>query len=224
MTVVTDYTTKANENSLHAAQLTRYRFTHWLCDTIKNFMSSPVNLLDERLAPLLFVQDGLGHDQCRALFQVALPFTKDTRKACTTPAIFVSTRTCSYPAQTFNVGINSPYTKGPNNAAYGDRAVRKLEAQIAVITEQYDATELLGGLVEDFLVTHRTLFPRDNGAVSQFNVIGSTMGDPMPAGEGANAKDLYQMVIGVSAIGSLQWNVDTQGPVFRGLTMATTVS
>ena len=80
-----------------------------------------------------------------------------------------------------------------------------------------DGTLLLGGEVEDFLLQNSLLFPRD-GMISQFTVTGSEAPTCITQGEGGNAKNLYQTVIGANAVGTVDWIVDTQGPLFRGVT------
>lgn len=217
-TVATSYTKEDNKDTLQGAKLDKYRLSHWLCDILQNFFSTPLNIHDERLAKLLFRQDRPGADQCKALFQVALPMSKDTRKACTTPAVLVSAGECTYPVQTMQNGLNA--VKGAINAKamYKQEALRKIDMKVAVLTESLDGTELLCGIIEDFLVINSLLLIRDNGAISQFNVLGSSEAQQIPIAEAMNAKELYQEVIRLSVAGGMVWTADTQGPVFRGLT------
>ena len=100
---------------------------------------------------------------------------------------------------------------------------RKLGGQIAVLTESLDGTYLLSEIIELFMATHKYLFQRDNGAVSQFNVLGSSGVQMIQIGQAGNAKELYQDVISVSAVGTVSYMFDTQGPIFRGLERKTTI-
>lgn len=214
--ITTDYTGK---DSLKGALLNKYRFSHWLVDILRNFMSDPINIKDERLCKLLLAQDGSGVDECRALFKVEVPFTADTRKACTTPAIFVSAGATEYPVRAFNALGGDTKTLIGAKAAYSNSVLRKMAGNIAVITESCDGTQLLAGLIEDFLVVNAFQLQQD-GMVSQLSVTGSSETKRIETGEAANAKDVYQIVIGITAIGGISWTTDTQGPVYRGITLA----
>ena len=148
---------------------------------------------------------------------------KDSRTASETPAILVSATDAQYPINPLNFG--TPSVEGAIGATQMGQAVlpRKLGGQIAVITEHLDGTYLLSEIIELFMATHRHLFQRDNGAVSQFNVLGSSGVQMIQIGQAGNAKELYQDVISVSAIGAVSYAFDTQGPVFRGLERKTNI-
>lgn len=211
--ITTDYT---GSSSLHGAPLSRYRLSHWLVDTLKNFMSDPYNIKDERLRGLLGLQDGTDPDACRALFKVDTPFTQDTRKACTTPCVMVSTGEMTYPFKPVNAGIaQTPYASGTAMTAKGF-VPRQLAATVAIVTESCDGTQLLTDTLEDFLVMNAQRFPKE-GLVSQLTVAGSTGPQRISTGQALNAKDLYQSTISIVAVGALNWSTDTQGPVFRGV-------
>ena len=217
-TIKTDYTEKATRDTLQGARLDKYRLSHWLCDILRNFFSSPVNIHDERLVSLLFRQDGHEPDACCAKFLVARPMSKDTRKAAVTPAILVSAGECTYPVTPLNNGLDSINGAIEARAMYQRHAFRKINIRVAVLTESLDGTELLTGIIEDFLVLNTLQLQVDNGAVSQFNVLGSSEAQQISIGEAHNAKELYQEVINLSVAGSVVWSTDTQGPVYRGLT------
>jgi hypothetical protein len=223
MTIITDYTKEACEDSLVCANLDKYRFSHWLCNIMQNFFSSPLNIKDERLHKLLFVQDGIDSDQCRALIRVGLPLEKDSRTACGTPAILVSATEAQYPVTPINFGI--PSVDGAIGATQMGQSFmpRKLGGQVAVITEALDGTYLLSEIIEMFMVANRHLFQRDNGAISQFNVLGSSGVQMLQTGQAGNAKELYQDVISISVVGTVSYALDTQGPIFRGLERKTNI-
>jgi len=214
--ISTDYTEQVSQDSLKGTHISKYRLCHWLCDILKNFMRDPINIMDERLRSLLHITDIAGDDGCRSLFQIGLPFSTDTRKACTTPAILVSAGETSYPAVPINNGINCTLGVIGAEQMYKRSVCRAVTASIAILTESLDGTQLLCDTIEDFLVTHALELAKD-GMVSQFNVQGSTAPALIQAGEGGNAKNIYQSVIKIAAIGGITWSVDTQGPVFRGV-------
>ena len=215
MTIVTSYTEKDNKNTLEGAPLSKYRLTHWLVDLLKNFMSDPINLRDDRIARLLRIQDGRGIDDCKGLFIVDVPFNTDTRKACTTPAIMVSAGDTTYPLAPLNTGFG--LNEGDINAQmmYERMYARQIKAFVAVVTESCDGTLLLAGIIEDFLVRADLMLDQD-GMVQQLTVEGSSAPRRIGTGEAMNAKDIYQVVISLNAIGGIAWASDTQGPVYRG--------
>jgi hypothetical protein len=221
-TIVTDYTEKVTENTLCGAPLTRYRLAHWLVDILKNFMSDPINIRDNRLSVLLNIQDSPGEDFCKSLFIVDVPYNTDTRKACTTPAIVVSVGETQYPMSPLNNGIGN--MQGAINARtmYERTVLRSMTATITIMTESCDGTLLLADIIEDFLVRVDLLLPQD-GMIQRLNLIGGSTIRKIGTGEGLNAKDIYQLGINISVIGGITWTADTQGPVFRGLTGATNI-
>ena len=220
--ITTDYTEKATENTMCGAPLSRYRFVHWLVDILSNFMSDPVNLRDDRISRLLNIQDRPEPDFCRSLFIVDVPFSTDTRKACTTPAIMITAGEVQYPMTPLNNGIGAH--EGLINAMmmYERTVVRSVSATITVVTERYDGTVLLADLIEDFLLRADILLPAD-GMIQKFNLTGSSAIRHISTGEAMHATDIYQIGIGVQAIGGITWTADTQGPVFRGTSGVTTV-
>lgn len=212
----TDYTEKKTENTLCGTHLSRYRLGHWLIDILKNFLSDPVNIYDERIRKILMIQDGVDPNDCYALFKVEPPYTMDSRKAGTTPAILVNTTESKYPIVPLN-GVGA--TLGAINAQqmYRRSVARSMGATIAIVTESCDGTALLTDIIEEFLVRNSLLFPLD-GMIGTFSVTGSSAVQRIPAGNAINAKDWYQAVIQVEVTGGLTWTTDTQGPVYRGLT------
>lgn len=218
-TITTDYTESAQINTLCAAPLTRYRFAHWLCDVVRNFMSDPEHIRDERLRGLLWPQDGIEPDNCRASFQVGLPLAHDSRKACVTPALLVSVGQQTYPTTLINAGTSALNEPCGRRAMLHCTTERQVTGKIAIVTESLDGTLLLCDLLEDYLVINEKLFPMD-GLVSALHCNGSSEPAMIRVGEAANAKELYQTVIGVTAVGGMAWDIDTQGPTFRGLDTA----
>lgn len=214
--IKTDYTEKATKDTLEGAPLSRYRVGHWLIDVLKNFMSDPVNIYDERIRQLLRLQDGTNPDDCKALFRIEPPYSMDTRKAGTTPCILVSTGECSYPFTPINTGV--PGTLGAINAQqmYERSVAKAITASVAIVTESCDGTSLLADIIEDFIVK-LALQLEDDGMVHNLEIAGSSAPQRIQPGGAANAKDLYQIVISLKTTGAMTWMIDTQGPVYRGV-------
>ena len=219
MTIVTDYTKKANANSMLPGASQQYRLLHWLIGILKNFLSDPINIKDERIASLLRLQDGATDTQLKALFSIGAPYTKDSRKAGTTPAITVSLGETSYPIHHINA-LAAPITSeiGAQPMHKGAK-FKSTQCGVSVATESYEGTVLLGGLIEDFLNINETLLAADSRTLSEFRVTGSTAPEELKAGTAHNAKSIYQLTIRISTLGGISWTQDTQGPVFRGVTV-----
>ena len=190
-----------------------------MLDILKNLFSDPINIPDERLRSLLFVQDGLNPDNCKAFFKIEAPYSPDRRKAGTTPAILVSAGQTQYPSQTVNVIVASTGCPIGANAEYGDHVMRICGLSIAVLTESCDGTQLLADIIEDFLVTYRRELSADAPA-DRVDVVGSSGIEEINTASAANAKPLYQIVLSVQVAGGISWRTDTQGPVYRGMSTA----
>jgi hypothetical protein len=216
--LVFDYTSAGNPDSLkdRGGAMQSYRLMHWLSDILKNFFSDPINIKDERICKLMNLQD-TDEEHLDALFDVGTPFSQDTKKACGTPMIIVSMGQTQYPVKNF--GVNQSGIMAENGAVHMSQSLRikTVACTVAVATESYDGTLLLGGLIEDFLLINENLFVQDNHTISEFRVQGSTEPQEIKIGSSANAKTIYQLKIGILMAGSISWTTDTQGPLFRGI-------
>ena len=218
-----DYTKKANPDTLKPGALQGYRLVHWLADILRNWFSDPINLKDERLCRLLRLQDGDTETSLKALFDIGTPYSQDTKKACTTPMIIVGLGQTSYPVKNFNAIGSGPVAENGAIPMYTGMKYKTIDCQITVLTESYDGTLLLAGLIEDFLCINERLLAADNGMIAEFNVLGSTAPQELRIGAESNAKPIYQTVISIRTVGGLSWYADTQGPVFRGITTTSTL-
>lgn len=208
----TSYTAEDNKNTLSNTPLTRYRFVHWLCDVLNNFMFDPANIKDERLAKLLAVRTTIADPEYRnPLVQVGMPLSADIKYAGTTPAVFVTCGGMSYE-------LTPLVTPALNTQAMtrNSSVLRRLGAVVSVITESADGTILLADTVEDFLVMNRLNLSQDYNDSINLKITGSSELQHIGAGQAGNAKDLYQISINLSAFGMFQWSTDVQGPVYRG--------
>lgn len=216
--ITTDYTKTGNPNTLTPGPLSGYRLMHWMRDVLMNFFSDPINIKDERISKLLCMQNGPSETTLNALFRVGLPYDGDVPKAGTTPCILVSLGETTYPVKTFNTLIGPQTSAIGSTAAHSGMQWKSIGMRIAVVTESYDATVLIGGIIEDFLIMHARLFPSDNGMISDFAVLGSSAPQKIEVDQVGNAREIYQLVITVTASGGIAWTIDSQGPVFRGIT------
>lgn len=218
-TIVTDYTKKANPDTLYGGALTSYRVLYWLKDILCNFMSDPVNIKDDRICKILNMQNGVTPERLNALFDIGVAYNDQTTKACTTPMIFISLGPHQYTAGSINqVGADSIAICGfkPMNMGFKHKIIN---VTITIMTEKYDSTVVFTDIFEDFLLSHEDLLTRDNAMISGFRVSSVTAPQIIKIGQSANAKVIYEQKINVVIVGGISWTSDTQGPVFRGIEM-----
>lgn len=215
--IVTDYTTKANPDTMKGGALSSYRMLYWMKDILCNFMSDPVNIKDERICKILNMQDGATPEQLNALFDIGVAYSEQTKKACTTPMIFISLGPRQYPARGINkIGSDEIATCGftPMNMGFRHKVVNMI---ITIMTEKYDSTVVFSDLFEDFLLSHEEELIQDNGMISEFHLTGISEPQEIKIGQSAHAKVIYLQKLSVMAVGGISWTTDTQGPVFRGV-------
>lgn len=220
--IETDYTAEARTDTLRGGAMQSYRLLHWLADILRNWFSDPINIKDERIARLLRLQDGDTDETLDALFDIGTPYSQESKKACTTPMILVGLGESKFLNNPLNITGGVTALNGARVMHAGAR-FKQTALTVAVITESYDGTVLLAGLIEDFLCINEMALAKDNGSISEFHVHGSTAPQEIKQGTASNAKPVYQTTISLSAVGGISWTTDTQGPVFRGLTMQTTL-
>lgn len=216
MSIETDYTAEANKDTLTSGAISAYRVMYWMVNVLQNFFSDPMNIKDNRLQSLLWVQDKEKKDGTglHAAFDIGAAYSPDVKKANTTPMIVVAVGDTTYGANGVNLpgaalnGINSyPMFQG--------QKLRMIPLKISVTTESYAGTLQLTGLIEDFLCSHEKLFTADNKMLSAFIVQGSTA--PQKAEDEKQSKDVFVSYITIQTAGAIGFTVDTQGPVFRGI-------
>ena len=220
MSITTDYTVEENKTGLKNGVLSGYRTMYWLCDILKNFMSDPINIKDERLSKVLYMQNKEGH--LDALFDVSVGYYDNTQKANTTPMIIISLGATQYPVKVVNsVGADQSSLCGsiPMRAGVKHKAIA---LKVTVITETYPGTILLTELIENFMLINELNFKADNPSISGITVTGVSAPVMTPPGQKSNAKCVYTSEIGLLVVGGLSWTTDTQGPVFRGVSIGTT--
>jgi hypothetical protein len=213
-TVVTDYRKDSNENTLKIGSIQAYRTVHWMCDIMRNFFSDPINVKDDRLCNILF-DNGDG----AIAVNIGQTYGANSKYAGTTPAIVVSYGGTAYPDD--KRALNALGGGRPLNVATTASVIQMhkvMSLTVTVITEKYDGTLLLGSVVEDFLLKMEWIAPSCNPMMNEFTV--KTAGDiqQVQREQQGNAKDLYAMPISIQAKGTVSWAMDTQGPVFRGVT------
>lgn len=93
--------------------------------------------------------------------------------------------------------------------------------RIAVITESCDGTVLLSDIIAQFLRENALSLILD-GMLSQLDVTQVGAVEEVGGDAPVNAKSIYQSVITVAGHGAITWASDSQGPVFRGLSLERT--
>ena len=217
MKVTTDYTKQANPDTMYGGAMSSYRMLYWLKDILCNFMSDPVNIKDDRICKLLNMQDGATPEQLNALFDVGVAYSESTKKACTTPMIFISLGPRQYSVRGINFIGSEPVSICNWKPMRQGCKHKIINMVITIMTEKYDSTVVFTDLFEDFLLINEDLFKTDNGMISEFHVTGVSAPEMQQIGQSAHAKVIYVQKISVSAVGGISWTSDTQGPVFRGV-------
>jgi hypothetical protein len=210
-----DYTDNSNKDTLRDYPLQGYRVMHWLEDIITNWICDPINVKDERLVSLL----GLHTIEDEALASLCItgtPYSPDAATACATPKIVISLAGTEYPASPLVTG-KIPNALNGSIPDYTGVKFKSMALKVTVYTESYDGTVLLAGLLEDFLLFNERQLCMDNGSLNSFTVRGSSEITEIKQGSIANAKSLYTTAISIMVTGGITWNVDNQGPVFRGV-------
>lgn len=213
---VFDYTSESNKDTLYRYPLQSYRLLHWIEDIISNWLCDAINIKDERLSSLLGIAD-IREEELSSLCTVGTPYDPDTKRAGSTPKIIVSVGATSYPLDIINQRSTVNALNG-NRPFYSSSVYKTTGLNVSVYTESYDGTILLAGLLEDFFVTHETELLHDNMSLSSFYIKGSSAVTEIKQGSAANAKSIYGITIEMTVSGSIKWDSDTQGPVYRGIT------
>ena len=217
MTITTDYTEQANPDTLYGGALSSYRTLYWLKDILVNFLADPVNVKDDRICKILNMQNGATPEQLNALFDVGVAYSESTKKACTTPKIFISLGAKQYPARSINqVGTGAIADCGAIPMYLGVRH-KTINVIITVMTEVYDSTVVFTDLLEDFLLINEIELAQDNGMISEVHVTGVTEPQFINVGQSTHAKCIYVQKISLQITGGISWTTDTQGPVYRGM-------
>lgn len=221
--ITTDYTAEGNQDTMQPGGLSAYRLMYWMVDILKNWFADPINIKDNRLQSLLWKQDDNSKDdRLHAVFDIGAAYSTDTKKAHTTPMMVVMVGDTSHDLSGLNLPSGAP--TGLNGAMpmyYGMR-IKIIPLNISITTETYDGTLLLGGYIEDFLTMHEKLLQDDCGMLSSFQVLGMTA--PQKTNDTSQAKNTFESIIQIQTVGCIGWEVDTQGPVFRGLRASSNVN
>lgn len=217
MKVTTDYTTRAELDTLKGGTFEPYRLLYWLKNILENFMADPINIHDPRLCHLLNMQDGDSPTHLDALFDIGVTFSERTHKACTTPMIIISLGESQYPARGITEVGSDPVSEDGTIPMYTGVQHKTLTLYITVITEKYDSTVVLTNAIEKYLIINSNALVQDNGMISEFHLQGISAPTMEDAGTKTNAKPVYEQKIAIIVTGGISWTTDTQGPVFRGV-------
>ena len=219
--VTTNYSAQneANMDTFQPGYSSEYRTLHWLKDIIANFMSDPINIKDERLCRLLNFQNGDKETNQNALFDIGTAYGTGTQKATTTPMLLISYCGTQYQVKPINqIGIG-PFTTNGSVPMYRGMKYKTMSFKITITTETYDGNLLLSSFIQDFLLINENQFVRDNHSINEFHVLGMQEPQMVRCGEDVHAKTVFKTTIGLVIDGGLSWVTDTQGPVYRGLSI-----
>jgi hypothetical protein len=215
--ILTDYTKKGNPDTMMGGAISSYRMLYWMKDILCNFMADPINIKDARICKILNMQNGATPEQLNALFDVGVAYSESTKKAGTTPKIFISLGPRQYPVRGINQIGAAPIALCGATPMYEGVRHKVINMVITIMTERHDSTVVLTDLMEDFLLINENELIQDNGMISEFHVTGVSEPQYLEIGKTPNAKCLYQQKIAVQAVGGISWTKDTQGPVYRGM-------
>lgn len=213
--IFTDYTDKPTFNSGYTQQ---YRIQKYFRDLINNWFADSRNIKDDRLLSLMYTPQGKLSKDC---VKTGVPFDPNGIYAGTTPAIIVSLGDISYVHKPINRAGNSAFTHNPTQPMNKQVRYKMIPINISVITQSYDGTVLLAQLLELFFVMNSQSIQADCNSLSYVNVQGVSAPQAIKPGSNGNAKQLYACNISITTSGTVGWVHDTQGPVFRGITVST---
>lgn len=214
--ITTDYT---EHDTFQPGFTQQYRIQKYFKDIINNWFADKRNIKDQRLLSLMYDSQGNLNKDC---IKTGCPFNPDGKYAGTTPAVIVSLGNIQYTRFPVSQGANLDFTKNPTEAIVEQLRYKLIPMNITVITQSYDGTILLAELLQLFLTMNSQSILADCSILSFIRVTGISAPTPVPQGQSGNAKQLYSSAITISTGGIVTWCHDTQGPVFRGLTVSTT--
>lgn len=218
--ITTDYTQP--ESTFQSCTMDQYRIAMYFKDLMQNFMSSVINIHDERLQSLIYRPGDTPEDLSENMIRIGTPYREDSRPAGQTPEIIVGIGNISYintllPINAFHqnpVSVVNP--SAPIDVTW---RTKQISIQISVVAEKYDGALLLMQMLEFFFVKNANSIVDDCKALSSLAVMEISAVQEIQAGGNMNAKQLYQTTMSLAATGHMRWTRDTQGPVFQGVSV-----
>lgn len=210
--MITDYT---EQNTLGKGISQQYRIMKYFKDIINNWLADPINIKDSRLAFLLYDANGNLNKDC---VKTGTSFDPDEQYHGTSPAIIISLGDITYIRRNLGPGSTPGFNSNPMLPVASDFKFKNIPLQITVITQNNDGTILLAQLIQVFIGINCNSFVADNPNICSFNLTGVSKPQQIKASQLGNAKDLYVSQISMNAVSTLVWSVDSQGPVFKGIT------
>lgn len=210
-TVFTDYTEQSTFSQGYGQQS---RIVKYIRDLLNNWFADSRNIKDQRILSLMYDKEGNLSKNC---IKLSTPFDPSKVYSGTTPAILVALQDISYNQLPVNIPGNQDFKDNPMNAPIFNYRIKNIPISITIVTENHDGTILLAQLVQLFLVMNCYSIMADCNSLHFFNVSGVSAPKEVEYGQAGNAKKLYSSTISVITQSSVQWNTDTQGPVFKGL-------
>lgn len=211
--IKTDYTDKPTFQSGYAQQ---YRIQKYFKDILNNWFADSNNIKDPRILKLLYNSKGELNKDC---IKTGCLYDPDGKYAGTTPAVVVGLGDIQYRHHPANRGGNVSFQSNRTQPPIYEWRLKVIPVSVTVITESYDETVLLTQLIQLFLTMNSVAIERDYNNLSSVAVMGVSAPQVIPSGQAGNAKQLFSSSISITASSALAWTFDTQGPVFKGITV-----
>lgn len=216
--IFTDYT---DQSTFALGYSQQYRILKYFKDLLKNWFADSRNILDDRLLGLMYSNSGNLNPDC---VKIGTIYNQDGIYAGTTPAIIISLGDIDFTGQHINSASNPAFSKNPTVPMISDFKFKSIPIGIHVITQSCDGTILLAELISNFVLVNTQAILKDQGILSQLRLARVSAPRQLKPGQQGNAKRVYQSTIQIQTTSIVVWDHDTQGPVFRGLSIATNLN
>lgn len=211
MRVITDYTKQ--QDTFEPGIFSSYRLAKFIRGVVCNWAADQNNIQDKRLLGLFFGKDGKPNvDLCN----IGTAFNKQSRYAGATPAITVSIGQAQYAPRDIALTGNAYIGMTQNNISTSTR-MKTIGVDVSVITQGYDSTMLLADMLQSYLLRNTIPIVEDCPMLAALDVTGIDATSVVETQ--TQAKQVYGTVVHLVATGYVCWTIDTQGPVFRGITL-----
>lgn len=212
-TVVTDYTAKVD--TLEPAIPSPYRLLKYMQGLLQNWASQQSNIQDQRLLGIFGSNQQIPQNIKCIIGQA---FDADGKYAGTTPAFIVSLTDTTYEARPSFPGGDTTSVMQPNTRLLCSRR-QIMQFNITIITQSYDATLLLSQILARFLIRNAMYIAQDCRMLQSLQIL--KVDAPNLVETKMQSKQVYGAAIHGVTSSYLSWIVDTQGPVFKGVTVRT---
>ena len=203
---VTDYT---QPDSTLKGPILPARFSSYMLDLVKIWLSDPRNITEDALKGLRYVDGDSEAAINGADVFVDIAWPDDQRVSGKTPAIIVMYGNVSSESNTMAIPITNPHFPG------NQQLLRSyFDIHVLIKTSTYAGTQVLTEMLFTYLRTFSEAIKKDSG-VSMFYVSGMTA--PELSQSPGDVKDVFKSSIVCKVASVYVSTIDTVGPVFRGI-------